>query len=364
MAEYRNRSVTPSYLSSQFMGETEQSSLHDETTQLLLGEVKEIIPASSPKSLTKRYLEYNVDVQHRDGARPVTTVTFTNCLQINSLAGLADRAHHTLRADSAPGLGSGSKVLLLCIGGNAGQAFIVGGVREDEGGDTGDHQFFFEFNGAQLGVNSDGELQVRFRGATKADGTLADSAEPAAEGSTAVFDRTGGIKLYTPNEAQYVHLDHANRKVEIQADSDFQVRVNGTLQLQAQSDIIARGQSLCSIEVPEHIYMSSAGVIVGAGNEAWMLGTTYRSSQQILHQSLSATMTTLSGLVTTAGTNLAVAAGLHVIPIVGPILGAGPMLAASSALITAGPMFSAMASAIGTFESASPSYLSRKNWGD
>jgi len=363
---YTNRGVTPSYLESRFMGGTSRSPMQDETFQLLMGEVKEIIPASSPKSLSRKYLEYNVEVQYREAGGPTSLVTFSNCLLINSLAGVADKNHFTLRSDKrAPDVDqtntTGAKVLLLCIQGNAGQAFIIGGVREDAGGDKADHHYFFEFNGAQATINKDGELQIRYRGATKVDGKLADSANADAEGSTVIFNKDGGIKLYTKDEKQFIFLNHKDKKLEILADEEWNVKVNKKLIFEAGDDISVTGKKACSIEIKDNITVLSSGVLVGAATDYWLLANAYRAGETAMMQKLSGLLKTIQSQMQTAGASLAAAAGANSSSGSSAVT---PFNMAAAALNACGPLFAQMADAVDTFESGADSYLSKKNKND
>lgn len=367
--EYVNRSVMPSYLSSTDMGGTSRSAMQDETFQLLMGEVKEIIPPSSDKSLSKRYLEYNVEVQYRNGSGPTSLVTFANCLLLNSLAGVADKEYYTLRSDSSEPKQdetntTGAKVLLLCVQGNAGTAFIIGGVREDKGPDENDHRYFFEFNGVQQSINKDGELQIRYRGQTKVDGDLHDDADPDAEGSTLIFDKEGSIKLYTKDEKQFIYLNHKDKKLDILADEEWHVKVNKVLSFEAGDEVKIKGDKTCTVEMSDKVYIKSAGVHVGGASDAWLLADTYRKAESQMLKQISTTLQSIMSLITTAASTLTSAAAANAPPMVGGAAAATPFAAAGAALTSAAPMFMQMSTAIETFEAQASTYLSTKNKND
>ena len=67
--EFKNRMVIPSYLGSREMGKIQDLGSFS-TFQLMQGEVKEIIYPDSKKSVSKKYIEYRVDVEYRDGEGP------------------------------------------------------------------------------------------------------------------------------------------------------------------------------------------------------------------------------------------------------------------------------------------------------
>ena len=213
-------------------------------------------------------------------------------------------------------------------------------------------------------INKDGELQVRYRGATKVDGTLSDDADAVAENSTVIFTKEGGIKMYTPEEKQFIHLDHKNKKLDILVDEEWHVKVNKKLVFEMDDTMQVTGKKTCTIEMDDKVFIKSAGVHVGGASDAWMLGSTYRQNEGMMNQKLSGFMNALNSLIMTAATNLQIASGLHKIPIAGPIAGSVPLQLAAVALQSAGPLFAQMASAITTFESSASSYLSTKNKND
>ena len=369
MSRYSNRSVTPSYLSSTYMGGTSRSPMFSDTTQLLLGEVKEIIPPTDNRSMSKKYLEYNVEVQHKDGPGAFTVVTFTNCLLMNSLAAVADKHHYTLRADKstpAPDRGTttGAKVLVLCLGGNASSAFIIGGIREDLTPDANDHHYFFEFNGIQATINKDGELQLKYRGATKINGDLTDAADPKASDSYATFTKDGSIKLATQDDAQFIHINHADKKLEVLADEEWKVTVNKKITIDAGDDINVTGNKVCDVEIKDNVIIKSAGVLVGDATDHWLLADTYRNAEGTMDKKLSGMLNTLQSLISTAAISLNAAAGVNAIPIVGGGIASPMFIAAATALSSAAPLFAQMASAIDAFESGADSFLSKKNLND
>jgi hypothetical protein len=362
-----NREIFPHYLGTETMGQTFGSSMHGDTVRLMFGEVKKVISPKDQRSLTGKYLEYDVEVQHKEGpGSTVTVITFPNCLLINSLAGVADRTSFTLRSDSSVAPTgetntTGAKVLLLCVDGDASRAFILGGIREDSTVDAADHSYFFEFNGVQQTINKDGEFQIRYRGATKTDGTLTDDANADAEGSTIVFDKDGGIKLYTKDEKQFLYLNHKDKKLEILADEEWNVQVNKKLTFEAGDTISIKGDSSCSIEVTDKTFIKSAGLWVGAASDAVLLGETYRNAESKLFSSLASTLQTIQGLITTAANTLTAASAANAPPTVGGAVAAVPFAAAGTALNSAGPLFAKMAADIQAFEALASTFLSKNN---
>jgi hypothetical protein len=375
-----DNTVIPSYMGVSNRGEQNISAGNLTSVALRYGEIREIIYPDDKKSVSKRFIEYTVEVQQKDNNEPGTSVKYANCLQMSTFGTSADLFRYTLRPDEdvqrEKGIGVGGKVLVMCINGSTTKAVIVGALRDTGTDDDGSkyqqgkdkkddgHNLFFEFNGAQASINKDGELKVMYRGATKVTGELDDNANADAEGSTVIFNKDGGIKLYTKDEKQFIFIDHANKKIDVLADDEWHVKVNKKLLFEMGDTCTINGKSSCTIEMSDKVFIKSAGVHVGGASEAWMMGSTFRQGQQTMHQTMSGLLTTLASLVSTAATSLNAASAAHKVPIAGPIVGSVPLQAAAVALTSAGPLFSQLGSAITTFEGQSMSYLSTKNKND
>jgi phage baseplate assembly protein gpV len=345
--------VIPSYLSTEDISEIDGPSLFG-NSYLRIGEVKEIIYPDDPRSLSKRIIEYNIRVQHQGDSGPATPTMYNNCALSNLFGGVADKFRYTLRqATSLPqtdtGLGIGSKVLLLCINGDQTKSIILSGIREPtstERDDSSDgHNLFFEFNGLKFQINDDGEATLVFRGKTNADGTLADSADVDAEGTSVNFNKDGNLEAATPDLQQFVRLNHKDKKIEVLADTEWNVEVNGKLVFKAGSEIQINGGSTATLAVPGNVSVSSAGVKVGAATDAWVKGTTYRNAESLMNTQMASVFKSLSESLQKAGEQLAL----------GNSPGAGALLVAS------GPMLATLANLIQQFEDMSSSYLSTKN---
>lgn len=379
MTILNDNTVIPSYLSSSEQGVRWMDPGDQTNLALRYGEVRGIVYPTDPKSLSKRFVEYTVEVQQKDANGPGAAITYANCLQMGLFGTSADFFKYTLRADDKQGrkssLGVGAKVVLMCLNGDTTRALIVGALRDtgtdkdgslpggrDEKEDG--HNLAFEFNGVQVTINKDGELQVRYRGQTKVDGTLSDDANKDAEGSTVVFDKEGSIKLYTKDEKQFVHLNNKDKKLEILADEEWNVKVNKKLSFEAGDDVSLKGDKSCVVEMGSRVSIKSAGVDVGDATDAWLLAETYRRAETQMLKQIATTMQALTGLVATAGASLTAASAANAPPIVGGLAAAAPFAAAGGALTSAGPLFAQMGLAIEAFEAQSAAFLSKKNRGD
>lgn len=351
--ELSDGTVIPSYLTPTW-GQVVKSQQFDNTA-LRVGEVEEIIYSTSKQSMAKTAVEYRVAVMTRDSGGAVATVSYPNCRIANLFGGGADTFRYTLRArvvdpQTHKVTSNGSKVLILCINGQSQQAFIVGGIpdsppvaKEDAG-----HNLFAEFNGTSCTIDSKGALQFQFRGATDAANKLLESAKEENSDSFLRLLSDGGIKAETPKAAQYLFLNHADKKLEFQADEAWNVHANKKISIDAGDAIDIQGKSSGNLQVSGGLTLKSSGVRIGAATDATMMGTTYRAAQQTMHSTMSGI---LNGIVTSL---TAVAGGLS----------ATAPAAAAALTSTTIPLVVSLGNAITSFESQSARFLSQKNLSD
>lgn len=314
---------------------------------LRMGEVKDIIYPDDTRSISKRLIEYTVEVQHRDGNRAGTTSLYKGCLVANLFGGAADLIRYTLRKDDQSitgnnGIGNGSKVLLLCVNGQTTRAMILGGLRDIKV-DTqtvetksDGHNFEFEFNGVNSTVNKDGELAIRFRGATAADGSLLPGA-----------GKNGPTTL------------------SLLKDSSWECTVGSSISITARDDILVESTSgTWTAKASGQSFIKSAGLQVGAATDNMVLGSTYRRAEGQLHNQLQAAFQSLNTMLLAIGTQLSSAGASMVTPVTGAVT-AAPAIALAGATATAAAGVCAQAmSALATFEAQAASYLSTKNKSD
>lgn len=349
------------------------------------GEVIDIIFPDDKRSVTKTYVEYRVSVQQKDGGETGATVEYPNCLVLNLFGGVADRLKFTLRADPAARSqvagGLGSKVLILCVDGQGGRAYIIGGVPDGTATDSKDdgHNLLWEFNGIRAAISNKGEFRLEFKGATQADGKLAPGVDAANSGSTFIMHTNGDIEFV--HAEQSFRIDHANKKIITGAHSGHEMVVtNGPGSFRASDEMYLEGKKGSSVNTDGTHTIRAANVKVGSdlAVDALVKGTTYRAAEAAMHTAIFAafaTMTTAIGAMAsallTAGASIGVAAAAHVVPVAGPIVGAAPLGVAAAAIgscfgfcMTIAAAMSAIATAITTFESGAISYLSPKNTTD
>jgi hypothetical protein len=336
--------------------------------QLFLGEVKRIIYPADKASNQKRFPIYEVHVEYRAGNGPQTTSTFF-CMLANHFGGIADLVRYTLRADpKEPEKGkvitTGARVLVLCVLGDTQRGYIIGGIRSDKGGDleSDGHNLFFEFNGTRFTIDKYGQPTLTFRGATDVKGDLLDSAVAEANGTKIGVDKEGSLTAATPEDKQFIRLNHKDKKIEILADEEWNVEVNGKAVIKTGQDIsVETTEGQIDVTAAKKVYIKSEGVHVGDASDAWVKGTTYRQNEETMHSTMKGLLQGLNTAINLAGTFLNVAAGLQKVPVGGAVAASVPLQAAAQALSQAAPLFNQLASAISTFEGSKDSYLSKKN---
>lgn len=184
--------MIPHYLSS-------SSNQADAFGNVLLrqGQVTAIIYPEDTRSLSKRLVEYEVLVQHRDPGTDTSTTRTYRATLLNSLCGLRDRSRLRLRAEKPgkDGSGRGSKVVVLCMNGEHAQAVILGGLRDERDTDKGwrdeDVAWDWEVNGVAASVDAAGELHLERGGPT-------DLAGEQSSGNTVTVDTDGGKLVVKP----------------------------------------------------------------------------------------------------------------------------------------------------------------------
>jgi phage baseplate assembly protein gpV len=329
------RNIIPSSLGIQVTPRHHDGDVFD-NTRLRMGEVKEIVYPNDSKSLSKKFVEYSVFVQHRGGGTGLGKMYY-HCVLSSSFGGFADQCHYTFRVDASVKkgeLGLGSKVLLLCINGEHSNAVIVGGLRDQsdksgfggkEAKDLG-HYFHFNFNGVSADIDKDGQFTLVYNGATKIDGTT--SVDSSKTGTRFQLDKEGNARLGDKDDKNLLLIDHANSKVVIKRDTAFEL---------------------------------------GEATDYMLLGQSFRQAQQQMNNQLLALLNTLKGLLTAVGTAMTAAGASMVTPIAGAVLAAPQFTAAGTALVGATQTVGQMAQAIQTFEQAAGqknSFLSQKNKAD
>lgn len=334
--------VIPHYLGTESIGTTGGSTGIKTNVSLRVGEVKEIVFPTDVKSVSKKWIEYRVEVQHKDGSHPGTVTTYPNCWVVNSFGGAADRCTYTLRADTGAGqqsgttgLGNGSKVLVLCINGDQPNGIIMGGIRDstdvvDKQSDG--HHLLWSFNGFNVQIDDTGELEMKFLGATNPDGSPRGDVKSGAPGSTLKFSDDGSITI--TQGQQTIIIDTPGQNIKLSSNG-YNVKIDGS------------GTKLGNPSALDAIYK----------------GTSHRLLDQTMNTSLLSALGILAGLlgacsiaVGTAGASISTAAPLLIIPVVGCMLASVPFAAAGVALTSAAAIIGSMVAAVSTMIAAITAY--------
>ena len=203
------------------------------------GRITKVVWPDEEENSNKKYAEYQVVIQQESPDNALrTSMTIYRCRVASIFGGVADYETWTPRlatkdpmtvSDRATKeqLEIGSQVLVLCLNGNSQSGIIIGGLPHTEGTVVDSkykgHHWERRFNGLTMKVDEEGQFTLAFEGATNADGSLADSADPAANGSQMTFTRDGAIKLETKDGQQSLHLDHAKNKITVRANSELEI---------------------------------------------------------------------------------------------------------------------------------------------
>jgi len=365
--------VIPSYLTAARRGAIEDTG-NMSNTSLRVGEVKEIVYPGEAKSYSKRYIEYTVNVSHRDGDGPEVTTVYGGCIVGNLFGAGGDMLRYTLRPDASAGssgsknkiVGIGNKVLLMCINGSKTDCIIIGGIRDPNTGDTGDkdskelgHNLLFEFNGVRAIINKDGEFQIGFNGATATAGGLKDGVDADAGGALFSFRKNGDILL--AHDDQILKLDHesqswsidAKKNVQITAEDGFSAVVQRSINMQAKNRIDL-------LTVNEAITFTAPNVMIGSDQAAehLVLGDAYRSAQSEMNQGLLSSLQSIAQTLQTMMTNLTTASTALKIPITGGIAASPSFVLMTKDIVALAKDVSQMASDIEGFEGKSGDFLS------
>lgn len=331
---------------------------------LRVGQVRDIILPKDERSLSKKFVEYNVEVQHRDSYGRISNVLYPNCFLASTFGGRGDKVrftHRFAKKTDGNGVGEGSGVIIGHINGDRQQAVILGGIRDSEDAPDDDnlgHNYFREFNGVREFIDNDGQFSVTFTGATDYDGKLKDGVDEAASGCYFKFLKNGNFEIVHDN--QKLELKHADKSWNMEAEENIDLLTkNGYIHIIAEGDINIFGHNDISdirlgVKFGRISLESNTGVSIGAdaelATEHLVLGDTWRTQMMAL-------CTALSGALAAATAGLVAAAtAIVVVPAV-PATEAAGLTAASVALTTA-------SSALSNFQSQLPMMISKKNTTD
>lgn len=393
MMEYEG-TILPSYLRG-------QPSPMMSSLPLRFGRVIKIRDVGTQDNKNTSFTEYDVLIEEGSEHAAPTRYVIPRCLVISAFGGVADFTRWTPRITqdfaNKDDFGLGSRVLVLCVNASSYKGIILGGVQnagtkehptEEKDDPSLGHHGTFQFNGIRFDIDKDGQLTLLFRGATKDDNSLTDSADPAAEGTTLTITKDGSFKVFTKDDAQHLLIDHKNKVIDILADTDWKVKSKGkfTLESAQQTDLtVSTGNCSITVKAGQH-RIDSLGVFCGAqAVDAFVKGTTYRIAETTMHTTMLGALATLAAAgaalnaaaaaLSAAGGSVTAAATAMKVPVAGAVAGSIPLNLAGGSLVGAGASTAAagasviaaastLTAAISTFEGGTASYLSLKNFCD
>lgn len=356
----RDGSVIPHHLGA-FRTATAPGGLSYGNLALRVGEVVGVVYRDDSRSATKRFTEYRVLVQHRDGSAPGSAIVYGHCTVASDFGGAADGGTHTLRVrsstpadSSAPG--DGSQVLIACVNGDVNSAVILAGVRgastdPDPGADAG-HRLGREFNGVRLEVDKSGSCALTVRGATGNDGELAPGVDPGLGGAALELKSTGDARL--GHGDQVFEVLHGVKKARVAGTGGVDVDAG-------KSDAV----------------VTAGRVKIGGpgASEALVKGTTQRRAEADRDRDVisalgtaGAAASSLVSAVTAASAQLTAVAAAHAVPVTGPVTGAVALAGAAATIASMAPALAQLAQSLGQvasafaqYEARGAEYLSSKN---
>lgn len=364
--ELPDGTIIPSYLGAS--GGVAGPDLPDRMGNLCLrtGEIKKIIFPKAKESVSKKFVEYRVVVQSTDSMGRPQVQEYGNCFLSSMFGGVADKYRFTYRAQDPQqlqksGLGTGSKVAILCINGQTTNALIIGGIRDgvndktEDPDDSKGHNLFWEFNGINFSVADDGSASFNFKGPTAVDGTLRKDGDKNNAGTTVKVEKDGTLRAYTiePGKTDSdienrITLDHTAGEMRFESSGQIKSTTKKKFDVEATDGLqFNSSKGGFSVGVKDKMLVDSAGVELGDATDKMLLG-----SKHI--EDLGTFLDSLTEDLTTAGIAMTIGSKAMSVPISGPIA-AGPEFSIAAQMITQ------MISAVSQFSGQLQMHLSGKN---
>lgn len=381
-----DNTVIPSYLGSQERGGSPGSTALLNDNVMRLGEVKKIVYPDDDLSYGKKAVEYEVEVQYRDGNGIYTTSTWRGVTVSTLFGGRADRYHATMRADaekdnstsgdssSDNSVGIGNKVLLLCLAGDQQKAIIMGAVNDpddenikgESAKDKG-HNLFFEFNGVRFTIEDNGRTVLTFKGATDEKGHVKEDNKDSTGATLEITDK-GDMKMFVydknGDDQARILWDHQNGNMELYTSGDLKTKSDKETDMDASKGFsLLVGQGKAEFRVRDEVIIDCDAVQVNKADEAWVLGTTWRKDLKSMHDDIKSALNSASQALSQASTQMGVGSTLNAIPYTGGGAAQSNFKQVGMKLSEAGQQLSKAASAISTYEGKADGHLSEVHFG-
>jgi len=298
-----------------------------------MGQVVDVIKPEDPRSIGKKLVEYDVQVQFRGPSGTASTTMYRATLA-DPLGSYPDRARRLLRSSklNKEGIGKGAKVLLVCVGGERSQAVIITGYRDtvrDSDLGLGDVKLLDEqeYNGIGSKISEDGNYALWRSGPKDEDGNVTNKPKGVP---TIKMETDGSLAMSIGSS--------------LEADPDQYFRLDRTDQ--------------------KALITSPAGLHVGKASDYMMLGTTYRQAESTMDKIVQQAWNDISNTTTACALLFAAAAAKMVVPVTGAVAAAPDLAAIALQLTRIVVAASKAAVALETFEGGAKTYLSTQNKND
>lgn len=384
MDDVRDSSIWP--------GSDMMSAIRSQDNRLLIGVVREVRNVKNTNEL-----RYMVEVYSKNDTLIVP------CRMMRQLGGVYNYEDIVLRGYNYNQASNnqngtlalaGDMVLVGFIGGSGREGIILGGMthpaRASFLNSTKGPQYRSEFNGIETSINEDGEWTLTFKGQPTNLDKLKDApnqpiAKPTYDTDVGTsymkWDKEGSFTLSDEatdgDKFQKLFIDKKNGTIDIFSGkinlnfkkSEEKVSLTNKITVFTSEDSISyatkkfKGEASEEIRVSTPLYVVESDKVRLGGESAseWVvIGTTFRSQQKTMNDTVSQQLIAASAALITAATALTTAGASMVVPIVGPVVAAPQVTAAGAAVLTASTAVAQAGAAIASFEAtgALSNYLS------
>jgi hypothetical protein len=269
---------------------------------LRMGRITNIYYPTDQGNLSGLFVEYDVLVDYTDPYGNYSKVLYPRCKVVSRFGGPADFEFYTYRQttikpEQLNNQDAGSVVLVLCVNSDRRQGYILSGVPHNFLPQNPNFKnlalapgtnYVWEFNGAIINVNDNGELLLKFTGKTNInsnDGSISSPIDPNNALTEILFNDQGELILSTNDQNSILISNQNSGFVDISADNVVNVNTNsGNINLTPNNPL--------------------SGVQIGEATNYMMLGTTYRLAQTSLDETIVALATALEVAATTWATGV------------------------------------------------------------
>ena len=249
--------------------------------QMRVGFVEARYPIDSPKNISKKHVEYDVNTIHQTDGGGITNVVYRNCGVSDGFGGIGDFFEKTLRPQTKSDTKNnpedlinqdGAIVIVQCVNGNLKNATIVGAMPHPElksrlSGNG--NELAAEFNGVGIKINDDGSCSLTFKGATDNSGQPIDD----TQGTTTVsIEKDGSIQIENAGVSQRLDKTTGDWTItntgasEISSQKDVAISANGG------ANSITASESGLSVQIEKDVDLQAKSVSIKSSGGSASLG--------------------------------------------------------------------------------------------